>query len=113
MSVAVRTMRVVLLALMLIFAVTLAMTAVSAVDARPALADDGGDDDRGDDDDDDGRGGDDDDDRTVPVGGVQTGAGGMSAGGGLTPWLLGGLGLVAGVGTLMSRLRSLRGGADV
>jgi hypothetical protein len=63
MSITVRAMRAVMLALLLMFAVGATAGALSIADARPALADDDDDDGRGgDDDDDDGRGGDDDDD---------------------------------------------------
>ena len=62
MSITVRAMRAVMLALLLMFAVGATAGALSIADARPALADDDDDDGRGgDDDDDDGRGGDDDD----------------------------------------------------
>jgi len=63
MSITVRAMRAVMLAVLLMFAVGATAGALSIADARPALADDDDDDDRGgDDDDDDDRGGDDDDD---------------------------------------------------
>jgi hypothetical protein len=61
MSITVRAMRAVMLALLMMFAVGATAGALSIADARPALADDDDDDGRGgDDDDDDGRGGDDD-----------------------------------------------------
>ena len=132
MSITVRAMRAVMLAVLLMFAVGATAGALSIADARPALADDDDDDDRGGDDDDDddrggddhdddGRGGDDDDDdgrdaaaagdkdRVVPQGGVQTGAGGLASG--TTAWTLGGAGLLAGVGAVATWLRS-RGASE-
>ena len=132
MSITVRAMRAVMLAVLLMFAVGATAGALSIADARPALADDDDDDDRGgdddddddrggDDDDDDGRGGDDDDDdgrdaaaagdkdRVVPQGGVQTGAGGLASG--TTAWTLGGAWLLAGVGAVATWLRS-RGASE-
>jgi hypothetical protein len=118
------------LALLAFFALAAVMTARPAEAApRPTVAvvqdgddddgddDDGGDDDsgaRGDDDDDDGaRGGDDDggDVRDVPQGGIDTGAGGTTAGAngqsgpGVVPYALAGGGLlVAAVGALLRRV---------
>ena len=62
MSITVRAMRAVMLALLLMFAVGATAGALSIADERPALADDDDDGGRGSDDDDDGRGDDDDDD---------------------------------------------------
>ena len=129
MSITVRAMRALMLALLLMFTVGATAGALSFADARPAMADDGDDDGRGDgdddgrgDDDDDGRGDDDDDragvagggeDRFVPQGGVQTGAGGMASGTMTAMWTLGGAGLLAGVGAVATWLLSRRGSEDL
>jgi hypothetical protein len=106
-------------------------------DGRRGDDDGGRDDDDGGRGDDDGRGGDDDADdrgvaaagqadddadddddrgaakgRGVPVGGVQTGAGGTAPDANSTPWLLGGAGLLLGGGLIASRLRSVFSGTD-
>ena len=127
MSITVRAMRALMLALLLMFTVGATAGALSFADARPAMADDGDDDGRGDGDDDgrdddDGRGDDDDDragvagggeDRFVPQGGVQTGAGGMASGTMTAMWTLGGAGLLAGVGAVATWLLSRRGSEDL
>ena len=143
MSITVRAMRALMLALLLMFTVGATAGALSFADARPAMADDGDDDGRGDGDDDgrddgdddgrdgddDGRDGDDDgrddddddragvagggEDRFVPQGGVQTGAGGMASGTMTAMWTLGGAGLLAGVGAVATWLLSRRGSEDL
>jgi hypothetical protein len=118
-----RRLAVAWLALLAFFALAAVLTARPAeASPRPTVAvvqdDDGGDDDsgaRGDDDDDDGaRGGGGDDDggvRDVPQGGIDTGAGGTTAGAvgqsgpGAIPYALAGGGLlVAVVGALLRRV---------
>jgi hypothetical protein len=110
------------LALLAFFALAAVMTARPAEAApRPAVAvvqddDDGGDDDddgRGDDDSG-GRGDDDDGVRDVPQGGIETGAGGTTAGAegqsgpGAVPYALAGGGLL--VAAAMALLRRVTGG---